>query len=128
MASPEDAASAHAKVVAAKLASWIGETPQLLQSAVNLVELGCDTPEMLTEVTEEDLIAAGFNKLQAGKIARCAAAAFSTDVLPTSPASEAAAAEEKQLAGVVGGKLRLNESRQKGRGAHGVVFEGQQRR
>ena len=125
MAPPEDASSAPAELVAAKLASWIGQTPQLLQSAVNLVELGCDTPEMLTEVTEDNLIEVGFNRLQAVKIARCAAVAFSTDVLPTSPASEAA--EEKQLAAVVGGKLRLDKSREKGRGAHGEVFEGKQR-
>lgn len=51
--------------VRTQLASWLGQTPRLQEYTASLMDIGCDTPEMLPFLTEEQLREAGVVPLHA---------------------------------------------------------------
>lgn len=72
------------------LAGWLGQTPRLQEYTDKLTEMGCDTPEMMLDLTEEVLLEAGFTQFHRRRIVtNITGKANSTDTAfftsPTSP-------------------------------------------
>ena len=56
------------QMILAMLAQSLGPTPRLREYADKLAEMGCDTPEMMRDLTEQALLKAGFAEMHAARI------------------------------------------------------------
>ena len=64
----------------ATLASWLDLAPEHQEEYVKkLIGFGCDTPEMLTDLTLADFAELGFRTLHARRIIKLAASTFSAE-------------------------------------------------
>ena len=73
----------------ATLASWLDLAPELQQEyAKKLLEFGCDSPELLTELTPADFAELGFKTLHARRIVNLARSTFSIGTVSNGAAAE----------------------------------------